>query len=56
VPRSVIKGIDTIEELSLLKILHKKSVAVSSQQQFKEVPLSVPVSFVLEQLFQFTIE
>ena len=37
VPRSVIKGIDAIEELSLLKILHKKSVVIGSMQQFKEV-------------------
>ena len=37
VPRSVVKGIDEIEELSLLKILHKKSVVVGSLEQFKEV-------------------
>jgi len=37
VPRSVVKRIDEIEELSLLKILHKKSVVVDSLGQFKEV-------------------
>ena len=37
VPRSVVKGIDEIEELSLLKILHKKSVVVDSLGQFKEI-------------------
>jgi len=37
VPRSVIKRIDQIEELSLLKILHKKSVVVDSLEEFKEV-------------------
>ena len=37
VPRSVVKGIDEIEELSLLKILHKKSVVVDSLEQFKKV-------------------
>jgi len=36
VPRSVIKRIDQIEELSLLKILHKRSVVVDSLEQFKE--------------------
>jgi flagellar biosynthesis/type III secretory pathway protein FliH len=37
VPRSVIKGIDSIEELTLLKMLHKKSIVVQSLDQFKEV-------------------
>ena len=37
VSRSVVKGIDEIEELSLLKMLHKKSVVVDSLEQFKEV-------------------
>jgi predicted transposase/invertase (TIGR01784 family) len=36
VPRSVIKRIDEIEELSLLKILHKRSVLVDSLEEFKE--------------------
>ena len=41
VPRSVVKGIDEIEELSLLKILHKKSVVVDSLEQFKEVKAKI---------------
>jgi hypothetical protein len=40
-PRSVIKGIDEIEELSLLKILHKKSIVVDSLEQFKEVMVKI---------------
>ncbi|MCD6294906.1 MAG: hypothetical protein J7M20_08325 [Deltaproteobacteria bacterium] len=37
VPRSVIKGIDIIEELPLLKMLHKNSIVVESLNQFKEM-------------------
>ena len=37
VPRSVVKRIDEIEELSLLRILHKRSVVVDSLEKFKEV-------------------
>jgi len=37
VPRSVIKEIDKIEELTLLKILHKQGVTFESLDQFKEV-------------------
>jgi len=37
VPRSVARRIDEIEELSLLKMLHKKSIVVDSLEQFKEV-------------------
>ena len=37
VPRSIAKKIDEIEELSLLKILHKKSIVVDSLEQFKEM-------------------
>lgn len=36
VPQSIVRRIDEIEELSLLKILHKKSVVVESLEQFKE--------------------
>ncbi len=41
VPRSVVKQIDQIEELSLLKILHKKSVVVDSLEQFKKIIASL---------------
>ena len=37
VPRSIIKEIDKIEELTLLKILHKQGVTFESLDQFKEV-------------------
>ena len=37
VSRSIVKRIDEIEELSLLKILHKRSIVVDSFDQFKEV-------------------
>ena len=37
VPRTVVNRIDKIEELPLLKMLHKKSIVVNSLEQFKEV-------------------
>ena len=41
VPQSVVKRIDEIEELSLLKMLHKKSIVVNSLEQFKEMLIKI---------------